>query len=397
MSYSFHKYWGEYSLGTIQSYISMSNQYDIPLWMGESGENSNHWYYEVFALLEDNNIGWNFWTHKKVEKISSPFSAIVTPQYQTLINYWSGNGSQPSATYAEAALIGFTNSLKLENCDFLPGVIASLTDPEYGEISKPYSIHSIPGIIPAVEYDIGAWGLSYTDSDYYNNGDGNYNDGWSFRNDGVDIEANGDSDGLPYNVGWTDAGEWLRFTIQDVTPGTYDVKIRVAAPSSGGIFFAQLNGTNLGVIDVPGTGGWYEWQNMVIPDVEVSSGEQFLKIQIVQEGFNIERITFESVNSSIDDSIILDQFMLGTPYPNPFNPNVNINLSVTKPGEYRVVIYSIKGENVREWNNRLLEEGDHILHWNGLDQDGRPVTSGGYFFKVINENRSRSRKMILLR
>ena len=42
MSYSFHKYWGETSLGTIQSYISMSNQYDIPLWMGESGENSNH-------------------------------------------------------------------------------------------------------------------------------------------------------------------------------------------------------------------------------------------------------------------------------------------------------------------------------------------------------------------
>jgi len=61
------------------------------------------------------------------------------------------------------------------------------------------------------------------------------------------------------------------------------------------------------------------------------------------------------------------------------------------------VIYSIKGENVREWNYRLLDEGDHILHWNGLDQDGRPVTSGVYFFKVINENRNQSRKMILLR
>ena len=41
MSYSFHKYWGETSLSTIQSYIIMSNQYNIPLWMGESGENSN--------------------------------------------------------------------------------------------------------------------------------------------------------------------------------------------------------------------------------------------------------------------------------------------------------------------------------------------------------------------
>ena len=118
MSYSFHKYWGETSLATIQSYISMSNQYDIPLWMGESGENSNQWYYEVFNLLEENNIGWNFWTHKKVEKISSPFSAVVTPQYQTLIDYWSGNGSQPSSAYAEAALISFANSLKLAKIAF---------------------------------------------------------------------------------------------------------------------------------------------------------------------------------------------------------------------------------------------------------------------------------------
>ena len=136
---------------------------------------------------------------------------------------------------------------------------------------------------------------------------------------------------------------------------------------------------------------------MVIPNVEVTEGEKFLRVQTVQAGYNIERITFESVTCSIYDPLILDQFMLGEPYPNPFNPNVNINLSVTKPGEYRAVIYSIKGENVREWNNRLLEEGDHILHWNGLDQDGRPVTSGVYFFKVINENRSRSRKMILLK
>ena len=68
MSYSFHKYWGETSLGTIQSYISMSNQYDIPLWMGESGENSNHWYYEVLALLEDNNIGSVSYTHLRAHQ-----------------------------------------------------------------------------------------------------------------------------------------------------------------------------------------------------------------------------------------------------------------------------------------------------------------------------------------
>ncbi len=397
MSYSFHKYWGETSLGTIQSYISMSNQYDIPLWMGESGENSNQWYYEVFGLLEDNNIGWNFWTHKKVEKISSPFSAIVTDQYQTLINYWSGSGSQPSSAYAEAALISFANSLKLENCISRPGVIASLTDPEFGEISKPYSNHSIPGIIPAAEYDIGAWGLSYTDSDYYNNGDGNYNDGWSFRNDGVDIEANGDDGGVPYTVGWTDAGEWLGYTIYDVTPGTYDIKIRVAAQNSGGMFFVQLNGTNLAVVDVPGTGGWYNWQNVVIPDVEVSSGEQFFKIQIVQAGFNIARIKFESLVSVENEPIIVKGFQLGNAYPNPFNPNVRLSLNVSKKGEHIGTIHSLDGKIVKEFNYGVLESGDHVVKWDGLDNYGVPVHSGVYFFKLTDQQISQSRKLLLVR
>ena len=68
MSYAFHKYWGDVTINTIQSYLSMSNNYNIPLWLGETGENSNHWYYEIVKLCENNNIGWNWWTHKKIEK-----------------------------------------------------------------------------------------------------------------------------------------------------------------------------------------------------------------------------------------------------------------------------------------------------------------------------------------
>ena len=158
MSYSFHKYWGQTDLSTIQSYINMRNNYGVPLWMGESGENSNHWYYEVFKLLEENNIGWNFWTHKKVDKITSPFSAYVSPQYQIVIDYLSGNSSQPDPNIAGMGLTSFANSLKIENCLLRRGVVAALTDPEYGEVTKPYVPHSIPGTIPAAYYDVGARG-----------------------------------------------------------------------------------------------------------------------------------------------------------------------------------------------------------------------------------------------
>ena len=399
MSYSFHKYWGEYDVGTIQSYLTMRNQFDIPLWMGESGENSNHWYHEVLAkLLEENNIGWNFWTHKKVEKISSPFSVVITNQYQNLIDYWSGSGSQPSSDYAEAALLSLTNNLKLENCIQVPGVIPSLIDPEYDEVSKPFTEHSIPGIIPAVEYDIGAWGISYTDGDYYNNGDGGYNDGWTYRNDGVDIEHNNSSSSShPYNVGWTDAGEWLGYTIQDVTPGIYDLKIRIAAPNSGGMFFVQLNGVNLAVVDVPSTGGWYDWENVIIPNVQVFEGEQFFKIQLVQAGFNIERIKFESLASVYDESMVVNGFSIGEPYPNPFNPKVNIELSVHEKREHIAKIYGIRGNLIRNINLGILDKGNFSLSWDGKDNYGKKVNSGVYLLRVGNTINFEEKKIILLK
>ena len=396
MSYSFHKYWGQTDLSTIQSYINMRNNYGVPLWMGESGENSNHWYYEVFKLLEENNIGWNFWTHKKVDKITSPFSAFVSPQYQTVIDYLSGNIPQPTPDIAGIGLTSFANSLKIQNCLMRRGVVAVLTDPEYGEITKPYVSHSIPGTIPAAYYDIGARGLSYSDSDYWNDGDGGYYDGWVFRNDGVDVEGS-DNLNIPYTVGWTEAGEWLGYTIQDVSPGSYNVTFSIAAPSGGGIFYAQLSGQNLGVIDVPATGGWYNWEDLPAQTITISEGEKFLKIQIVQAGFNIQSVTFTPVLSIDNGNLNPNYFMLGQPYPNPFNPSVSVDLTVDKSDTYQINIFNIRGELVNSWNTGNLSVGNHLLKWNGKNSKGKNAQSGLFFISVSNGISNTNKKLMLLR
>ena len=396
MSYSFHKYWGQTDLSTIQSYINMRNNYGVPLWMGESGENSNHWYYEVFKLLEENNIGWNFWTHKKVDKITSPFSAYVSPQYQIVIDYLSGNSSQPDPNIAGMGLTSFANSLKIENCLLRRGVVAALTDPEYGEVTKPYVPHSIPGTIPAAYYDVGARGLSYSDSDYWNDGDGGYNDGWVFRNDGVDVEGS-DNLNIPYTVGWTEAGEWLGYTIQDVSPGTYNVIFSIAAPNSGGIFYAQLSGQNLGVIDVPATGGWYNWEDLPAQTITLSEGEKFLKIQIVQAGFNIQSVTFDPVLSISNQRLNPGKFLLGKPYPNPFNPSVKLNLTIEKQGEFQIKIHNVKGELIRIWNRTFTQKGNHTINWDAIDNLGISVPSGIFFISVENSTEVQREKVILLR
>ena len=399
MSYSFHKYWGETDISTIQSYLTMRNTYDIPLWMGESGENSNSWYYEALVkLLEENNIGWNFWCHKKADKITSPYSAIISPEYNSLLNYFEGTTFPPTPEEAEYALSTLTTNLKIENCAVNEGVIKCLTDPEYGSVSKPYRPHSIPGTIAAVHYDIGNWGVSYTDDNWYNNGDGGYNDGWSYRNDGVDVEKNTNPDGYPYNVGWTEVGEWLGYTVEDVTPGTYNINVSVASNGVAGMFFIQINGVNVSVVNVPAsTGGWYNWVDLIIPDVEISGGEQFIRLQIVQGGFNIESIKFESVLSNSNESLISNQFKLEKAYPNPFNNEIKIPYKTNSYDIISAKIFNLKGQSVIELYSGKKEAGNHSLTWNGLNNLGQEVPSGTYLLVVDNEQKFYTQKLLLLK
>ena len=399
MSYSFHKYWGETDISTIQSYLTMRNTYDIPLWMGESGENSNSWYYEALVtLLEENNIGWNFWCHKKADKITSPYSAIISPEYNSLLNFFEGTTFPPTPEEAEYALSTLTTNLKIENCAVNEGVIKCLTDPDYGSISKPYRPHSIPGTIAAVHYDVGNWGVSYTDDNWYNNGDGGYNDGWSYRNDGVDVEKNTNPDGYPYNVGWTEVGEWLGYTVEDVTPGTYNINVSVASNGVAGMFFIQINGVNVSVVNVPAsTGGWYNWVDLTIPDVEISSGEQFIRLQIVQGGFNIESIKFESVLSNSNESLISNQFKLEKAYPNPFNNEIKIPYKTNSNDIISAKIFNLKGQSVVELYSGKKEAGNHSLTWNGLNNLGQEVPSGTYLLVVDNEQKFYTQKLLLLK
>ncbi len=403
MSYAFHKYWGDVTINTIQSYLSMSNNYNIPLWLGETGENSNHWYYEIVKLCEDNNIGWNWWTHKKIEKTTSPFSAIVGPAYQSLLNYFNGSGSQPSVEYAQAALWEMANSLKIENCIVQKGVIPSLTDPTFGETPRPFKQHSIPGVIAAVDYDMGANYVAYSDNEFMNTGpvgsneggaDGYFNIGWVYRNDGVDIEYNG-NEGISYNIGWTEAGEWLGYTIEDVSPGTYDIDIRIAG--YGGILLVQLDYQNLAVIDIPNTGGWSNWQPVTLENVNVSLGDKYLKLQIVENGFNIKKITFESLAGNDSNKIISNQFSINKIYPNPFNPMTTIDFTIGKKDHYKIQILNLAGKEINKLSNREFKAGNHSLFWNGNDNLGYKVSSGVYIVKVSGNQISMQNKVVLLK
>jgi len=116
MVYSFHKYWNATTIETIQKFIDLREKFNVPLWMGESGENNNEWYRAAVNLFESNNIGWAWWTIKKIGSGSGLMNIKKPKDYQKVIDYWAGKGPKPSLEEANSVFWELAENVKLENC-----------------------------------------------------------------------------------------------------------------------------------------------------------------------------------------------------------------------------------------------------------------------------------------
>lgn len=116
MVYSFHKYWNPTTTETIKKYLDLREEFNVPFWMGESGENNNEWYRSAVQLFESNNIGWAWWTIKKVDSESGIMNVERPEGYQAIIDYWSGKGDRPDPDEAYRTLMQLAEAVKMENC-----------------------------------------------------------------------------------------------------------------------------------------------------------------------------------------------------------------------------------------------------------------------------------------
>jgi len=158
---------------------------------------------------------------------------------------------------------------------------------------EPYggSLHTIPGIIQLEDYDIG--GNGYT---YYDDSPGtNVESAPDYRADeDVDIETCTDTGG-GYNLGWAAAGEWLEYTVDVAKTGTYTLAIRAACNGDDRTISLSANGTALvNDIAIPNTGGWQEWTNVTIKNVQLEAGIQVLRLTIGETDFvNLNYLVFD--------------------------------------------------------------------------------------------------------
>ena len=297
MVLSFHKYGNYNNEAAIRSFLDLREKYNIPLWMGESGENSNTWFTEAIRLVETHDIGWSWWPLKKMGA-NNPLEIPVSKGYQQLLDYWNGKGARPSEKEANDALQQLLQDCRLENNIEHRDVVDAMFRQVYSTETLPFKENVIRvsgdrNLIRAVDYDLGSQGLAYFDRDsasyQYTPGVKTVgNRGRVYRNDGVDITGGRDSGYYVFSI---EDGEWLDYTVRAELPGLYTIRITVAAAGDTSVLSLSVRsgkrkGPVLDGLAIPNTGGATHWQTLVVKDMDLPIGYSTIRVYAKKGGFN---------------------------------------------------------------------------------------------------------------
>ncbi len=307
MAYSFHKYWTYNNPDALNWVTEMRDRYNVPIWNGETGENSTTWFRNLVKLHEDQNIGWSMWPVKKTG-INNVLSAETNDDYLQLVDNWKGIGPMLSEEEAFQAVLTFADNHRIENCTYHRDVIDALIRQPHSTETLPFKIRSTADTIFASDYDLGRNNYAYLDmdtADYHGEGQDftAWNQGWAYRSDGVDVQVCNDpllTNG--YNVGWTETGEWLAYTMKSDSVASYSMEIRSASGAGGARILLEVNGAVAsGELTLPGTGGWENWRSTEFETIILPEGDIQVKIFFVRGGSNLNYFRF--FNPVATDSI----------------------------------------------------------------------------------------------
>ncbi len=299
MVLSFHKYWAYNDQASAAHILKARDQYNIPVWIGETGENSNVWYTEAIRLFEKNNIGWAWWPLKKIG-VNNPIQIRSNPDYDQVISYLNDQGKRPEKSVALNGLMKLAQDIRLENAVVQRDVIDAM-------FRQPFSTHAIPfkankitanTLLNAVDYDLGINGTAYFDkdtADYHVSTGKNTpgNRGHAYRNDGVDISK---GSGPGYYVSSIEDGEWLQYTIDVAKKGLYSLKLNIASAGSGKVTLV-LNGKPVGKsLQLQNTGGLEVFAPVELKGINLPAGRQRLRVLADQGGFNFSSLQLQREN-----------------------------------------------------------------------------------------------------
>lgn len=183
----------------------------------------------------------------------------------------------------------------------------------------------------------------------------------------------------------------------------------------GGVFIAKYDGDgnliNLKNVFFVNDNIFVSGNNFTVNDFALINNEEYIMTGFFNEtvhfdtlelsgigGGNIFIAKISNVTTDVKQSAFIpSKLSLYQNYPNPFNPITKIEYYLPNTTFVSLIIYDLKGREIK----RLVEEeqfsGKHILTWNGTNDKNQNVSSSIYFYSLETSGNKIIRKMILLK
>lgn len=232
---------------------------------------------------------------------------------------------------------------------------------------------SLPGVIETEDYDDGGEGVGYHEVDTYTAN--------LFRpKDKIDFEPSSTyPNDANYWLSNTITGEWVKYTVNVNTAGTYDVSMRYLNGNATDLGKIKLYVDDSPVYESPSsiskTGSWTTWGFNKFTTSNISIGTHTLKLEFVEGGVYIDNFTFSLTPTAVND---VDAENCISIYPNPTQEYINVSGVNEYNSSLKIGIYSIQGKILKQVT---FTSGTSPIYVGDL-------SNGIYFVRISDGNKS---------
>ncbi len=244
------------AINDLNGRVALTNRLNIPLILGEYGEDNN----SILRTMTDwaiaNIAGYFPWSFKKMSHDKTLWTVLPNAAYNSVKNYIHSGGTPPVNAYS--GMISFAQN------NIANGAAGIQWHQDFYDAIKTPQTCSSAGYQP-ISARIEAEGFCSMQD--------------------IQTETTADIGG-GQNVGWIEAGDWLEYNINVPTAGNYTLTYRVASTgNTGQLQFIAPTGT-LASTSIPNTGGWQTWSS-VSATVSLSAGQQKIRLYASGAAFNV--------------------------------------------------------------------------------------------------------------
>ena len=116
LAYTYHSFWASTKRDSIQRHLNFSNRYNVPLFLGETGELTDEWNARFRTLHETHGIGWSFWTYKNLDTPSTVVSIPRPEGWNDIVAFADGRTTtKPSDALIQRAMTQYLDGMRLPN------------------------------------------------------------------------------------------------------------------------------------------------------------------------------------------------------------------------------------------------------------------------------------------